>query len=236
MKLGIPVRSRHSEPLARRGVVLALVGVLLIVTGVAARARAGALPGRAVVAAAVQEHGGERLAAANAEEVSRQSVHGEPLWVVLARLVNFAILVGVLVYFLRAPIAQYLARRSTEIRSDLVKAADTRAAAAAQLAAIEKRLKALPGEIEALKRRGAEEIAAEEARIREAAAADRAHLLEQARREIDLQLRAAERELIRRAADLTIGLASDRIKRTISEEDRLRLVEQYLARLPRQAQ
>jgi F-type H+-transporting ATPase subunit b len=229
------VRSRHRRPFARRGALLALVAVLLIVTAAAASARAGAVPGRSVVAPAVQEHGGEPLAPANAEEVSRPSVHGEPFWVVLARLVNFAILVGVLVYFLRAPIAQYLARRSTEIRSDLVKAADARAAAAVQLAAIEEKMKALPVEIEALRRRGAEEIAAEEARIREAAAADRARLLEQARREITLQLRAAERELIRCAADLTIGLASDRIKRTISEEDRLRLVERYLAHLPKQA-
>jgi len=182
-----------------------------------------------------QEHGAEPLAPENASEVSQQSVHGEPLWVVLARLLNFAILVGVLVYFLRAPIARYLARRSTEVRSDLVKAAETRAAAAAQLAAIEQKMQALPAEIEALRRRGAEEIAAEEARIREVAAAERARLLEQARREIDLQLRAAERDLIRRAAELTVGLASDRIRKTMTDEDRVRLVEQYLARLPKQA-
>ncbi len=181
-------------------------------------------------AVAGQERGAEPLTPENAPEVSRQSV-----WLLLARLVNFAIVVGVLVYFLRAPLAQYLARRSTEIRSDLVKAAETRAAAAAQLAAIEQKMKALPGEIEALRRRGAEEIAAEEARIREAAAAERSRLLEQARREIDLHLRAAERDLIRRAAELTIGLASDRITRTISDEDRVRLVEQYLAHLPKQA-
>jgi F0F1-type ATP synthase membrane subunit b/b' len=54
-------------------------------------------------------------------------------------------------------------------------------------------------------------------------------LLDQARREIDLQVRAAERDLTRRAAELTVGLASDRIKRAITDEDQQRLVDRYLA-------
>ena len=238
MRQGILVRSRDSEAVVGRGAFLALVAAVLVATSVGASARSAAVSGLArpgVTTSAGQDHGAEPLAPGNAEEVSRQSVHGEPLWIALARLVNFAILVGVLVYYLRAPIARYLARRSTEIRSDLVRAADTRAAAAAQLAAIERKMQALPDEIDALRRRGTEEIAAEEARIRAAAATERARLLAQAHREIDLQLRAAERDLIRRTADLTIGLASDRIKRTISDEDRVRLVEQYLAHLPKQA-
>jgi F-type H+-transporting ATPase subunit b len=187
----------------------------------------------AVVAAPAQEQGGGPPQPENASEGSRQEAHGEPLWKVLARLLNFAILVGVLLYFLRAPVARYLARRSSEIRGDLVRAAEMREAASAQIASIERRMKALPGDIEALKTRGAQEIAAEEAHIREAAAAERARLLEQSRREIDLQLRAAERELVKRAADLTIGLASDRIKRTITDEDRSRLVDRYLAQMER---
>lgn len=235
------MRACRNGPIAQTAsrTIAVLIAVMLVagIVGLAAGSPRGsaAAIGAPAMASNGQEHGAEPLAPENASEVSQQSVHGEPLWVVLARLLNFAILVGVLVYFLRAPIARYLARRSTEVRSDLVKAAETRAAAAAQLAAIEQKMQALPAEIEALRRRGAEEIAAEEARIREVAAAERARLLEQARREIDLQLRAAERDLIRRAAELTVGLASDRIRKTMTDEDRVRLVEQYLARLPKQA-
>src|SRR5690606_34688529 len=66
-----------------------------------------------------------------------------------ARLLNFGILVGALVYFLRSPIANYLASRSTQIRQDLVTASEMRAAATAQLAEIEKKMQALPAELEA---------------------------------------------------------------------------------------
>ncbi len=207
---------------------------LLLLLGTGRPIAAAAAPEARVAAASErveQQHALGTVAPEEAQEVSRQSVHGEPAWVAIARFVNFAILVGVLVYYLRAPIAAYLARRSTEIRSDLTKAAETREAASAELAAIEQKMKALPAEIEALKARGAEEIAAEEARLRQATEQERERLLEQARREIDLHLRAAERELVKQAAELTVGLASDRIKRTITDEDQRRLVDRYLAGL-----
>src|SRR5688500_12088474 len=57
-----------------------------------------------------------------------------------ARLLHSTILVGVLVYFLRTPIAEYLRTRSGQIRQDLVTAADTRRTATAQLEEIKRRL------------------------------------------------------------------------------------------------
>src|ERR671913_604124 len=123
-----------------------------------------------------------------------------------AKLLNFAVLVGALVYFLKSPIAAHLASRSAQIRQDLVTAAEMRAAATAQLAEIEKRMKALPAELEALKRQGAEDVKAEQARITQTAAAERTRLLEQTRREIDTRLRIAKRELTEQAAALAVGV------------------------------
>jgi F-type H+-transporting ATPase subunit b len=149
------------------------------------------------------------------------------VWPLIARLVNFAILAGTLVYFLRKPFASYLQNRGEQIRRDLTEAEDLRRTAEAQLAALDEKLKALPGEIEALRRHGAEEIAAEEARIRAAAEAERERLLEQARREIDVRVRIATQELRREAADLAVGVASERIKRNLTPETHLRLVDRY---------
>ncbi|MDO8795504.1 MAG: hypothetical protein Q7J25_12890, partial [Vicinamibacterales bacterium] len=84
-------------------------------------------------------------------------------------LANFAIFVGVLYYFFNQPFKDYLASRSSTIRKDLVEAAELKAAATAQLAAIEQKLQALPGELDALRQRGAAEIAAEGERIAAAA-------------------------------------------------------------------
>lgn len=157
--------------------------------------------------------------------------HGGGVVDTVARLLNFAILAGTLFYLLRSPIAAYLADRSRQIRSDLVNAAEMKRAAAAQIEEIDRRMQALPGELEALRAKGAEEIVAEEARIRAAAAAERDRLLEQARRDIDLQVKIAERELVSHAADLAVGVASERIRNSMTDDDQRRLVDRYVQQL-----
>jgi F-type H+-transporting ATPase subunit b len=157
--------------------------------------------------------------------------HQDSLINVIARLVNFGILAGSLVYLLRSPLAAYLANRDAQIRSDLVNAAELKQAAAAQIDEIDRKMKALPGELEALRRQGLEEIAAEEARIQAAAAAERDRLLEQARREIALQVKVAERELVSHAAELAVGVATERIKKNITGEDQQRLLDRYVQQL-----
>lgn len=152
----------------------------------------------------------------------------------IAKMVNFAILVGVLVYFLRTPIAGYLTGRIAKVREDLVSAQQTRETAARQLADIDAKLKALPLELDALKQRGAEDITAERARIEEAAEADRQRLLEQTRREIDMRLRVARRELLELTADRAIGVARERLARAMTPDDQARLVDRYAAQLTSQ--
>ena len=132
---------------------------------------------------------------------------------------NFIIFLGVLYYFFNKPFSEYLAGRSATIRKDLVEAAELRTNATAQLAAIEQKLQALPGEVDALRARGAEEIKAEEQRIAAAAAADRERLLEQTRREIELQVRLAKKEILEHAADLSVQLATERIKKEVTPAD-----------------
>ena len=156
---------------------------------------------------------------------------GHPVLDMFARLVNFGILAGSLWWLLKSPIRGYLDDRGKQIRSDLVTAAETKQAAATQIEEIDRRMKALPAEIDALRVQGAQEIAAEEERIRVAAAAERDRLLEQARRDIDMQVRIAERDLVAHAADLAVGVAADRIKKTITDEDQKRLVDRYVGQL-----
>jgi F-type H+-transporting ATPase subunit b len=157
--------------------------------------------------------------------------HDESVWSVLARIANFVILFGGIGYLARGPVGGYLSSRKDQIRIDLVTAQRTRAEAAAQLEAIGARMQQLPGELEALRRRGTEEIAAEEARIRDMAEADRRRLLDLTRREIDMQLRAARRELTEHAADLAIGIARVQFARQATAEDQVRLIDRYLAQV-----
>ena len=171
---------------------------------------------------------GQAGTGAAAEHAAEGEAGHESPWALPARIFNFALLAGGLFYLLRSPLAGYLAQRGIEVRSELASAASLRKEAAAQMAAVETRMQALPGEIEALKRKGAEEIAAEEARITALAEAERQRLLEQARREIGMQLRVAERDLKQRAGELAVAVATARVKRTITAADHERLVSQYV--------
>ncbi len=141
---------------------------------------------------------------------------------------NFIIFLGVIYYYGNKPFSEYLATRSAAIRKDLVEAAELKSAATAQLAQIEQKLQALPGEISSLRTRGAEEITSEEQRIAAAAAADRERMLDQTRREIDLQVRLAKKEILEHAADLSVQLATERIKKEVTPADQDRLVDRYL--------
>jgi F-type H+-transporting ATPase subunit b len=161
--------------------------------------------------------------------------HGMTLWQTVAKLANFAVLAGVLVYFLKSPIAAFLETRGTEIRQDLVTAAELRATATAQLADIERKLQTLPAELAALKAQGEQDLRAEQARLAESAALERDRLLVHARREIEMQLRLARRELTEHAAQLAIEIAGERIRHSITPDDQLRLVDRYTAQL-REAQ
>jgi F-type H+-transporting ATPase subunit b len=160
-----------------------------------------------------------------------EHAEGNPVIAMIARLLNFAILVGALAYLLRSPIAGYLASRSTQIRQELVTAADMRTAASAQLAEIENKMRALPAELELLRGQGAADVKAEQARIAQAAAHERERLLEQTRREIEMRLRIARRELTEHAAQLAVQVAEQRIRRTITPDDQIRLVDRYTSQL-----
>lgn len=141
---------------------------------------------------------------------------------------NFLVLCGALYYFMRTPFVDYLSGRSSQIRKDLIDAAELNRAATAQLADVDRKMQALPAELEALKTRGAQEIAAEEERIASAAATDRARLLMQTRREIDVRLQTAQRELSDHAADLALTLAKQRLVREMTPADHTRLVDRYV--------
>jgi len=191
--------------------------------------------------AAASEHapaGEEHAAAAGQEHAAGaaehgEGEHGESVWSLVFRVLNFVILAGGLWYLLRKPAAHYLEARADQIKGGLTNAAAMKSQAAAQIQDIEARMKTLPGEIDRLKARGSGEVAAEQARIKEAAELERRRLMEQARRDIELQLQAARRDLTKHAASLAVDLAEKKIERAITPADQQRLVDKYVAGMER---
>jgi F-type H+-transporting ATPase subunit b len=212
----------------RRAILPTLTVLLLCVLAFGVRTIAAHQP-----PAAAPQHDAAVPAGAQPAHAPEADAHGSEHAVrdTVARLLNFAILVGVLFYFLKAPIAGFLSGRSAQIRQDLVTAAEMRRTATAQLEEIRQKLAALPAELSALKTRGEEDVRAEQARIAQTAAAERERLVDQTRREIDTRLRMARRELTEYAAQLAVSVAEDRIARTITPDDQLRLVDRYTTQL-----
>jgi F-type H+-transporting ATPase subunit b len=182
---------------------------------------------RDLAVAAYSSEGGQEHAAEGGHDQSIGGMIVGMAWPVA----NFIVFIGLLYYFFNKPFTEYLAGRSATIRKDLVEAAALKSTANAQLAAIEQKLQALPGELNTLRTRGAEDIKAEEQRIAAAAAADRERLLEQTRREIELQVRLAKKEILEHAANLSVQLATERIKKEVTPADQDRLVDRYLSQV-----
>jgi F-type H+-transporting ATPase subunit b len=147
----------------------------------------------------------------------------------LWKMANFALLVGVLVYFLRSPIVGYLAGRGHTIRRGLVEARTLRDSGERQLSEVRAKLERLPADLDALRARGAAELEAERVRMKDATARERELLLDRTRKEIDLQFRLARRALKTHTADLAMRLARTRIEQAITSEDQTRLIERYSA-------
>jgi F-type H+-transporting ATPase subunit b len=225
-KSGLQVPSNAGLNPWRQGNVLVVLALLVLGPGLTAQEHAAqpTTPPAAHAAPAA----GHAPAAEDTSHAPAGEAHDESIWPQVGKIVNFAILIGTVIYFARKPLADYLANRRAQVRSDLVTAEELKKSAAAQIAEMDAKLQALPAELEALKARGQQEIAAEETRIRELAETERARLLEAASREIEQRTRVARRELVEHAASLAVGVAQTKIKAQITDADQARLVDRYL--------
>jgi hypothetical protein len=167
------MRARFAGLTSRLHITLCVAALALVIAASARAQEHAPTPAAAPAAAhAAQDPHAARAgdqAAATGEHGATSATHEESIWPQIGKIVNFAILLGTIVYFARKPLADYLASRRSQVRADLVAAEEMKKTATAQIAEMEAKLKALPAELDALKARGQQEIAAEERRIRDLA-------------------------------------------------------------------
>ena len=168
------------------------------------------------------------FAAAAAESAGQAGV---PWWEIFKQAVNFGILVGVLAYFLKKPLAAYLKERTELIRRSIDEAARARTEAAAKLAAISDRMAGLAGEIAERSRKMDAEAEEEARRIREAAQAEIERLKAQVQFAADQEVKKARAELRRESAELSAQAAREIVTKTITPEDQERIVRENIDRI-----
>lgn len=149
----------------------------------------------------------------------------------IAKLVNLLLFIGVAVYLLRRPITEAFRARQGTIRDELMRAEEEKAAALAQLEEVEGRLARLDAEVESVRAQAQKEAAEERVRIERATEEEMRKIREQARREIESTAKAARAELRMFAAEQSVQMAEEMIRREIRPEDDAHLASEYVAEL-----
>ncbi len=172
-------------------------------------------------------------AIAIAEEAAHGGHHEEITFMGdwLPRLINFAIIATVVVYFTRKPIRDFFAARSADIAKAMQDSKETRERAVAALVEMERKIKDLEAET-------ARMIADAQARGEK----DRQALVEEGKKiaqevqqqvkmGIDIEVQKARTALAVEASLLSLDLAEGRIKEKISGQDHERIVKEYITKV-----
>ena len=150
---------------------------------------------------------------------------------VIAKIFNLLLFAVVMYFVLRRPLAEAFSARREGIRRDLMRAEEERREAVAKLEEVEGRLARLDSEVEAIREQAQREAAEERARIERAAEEEARKIREQARREIESASKAARAELRAYAAEQSVRMAEEMIRREIRPEDDAHLVKEYVGEL-----
>ena len=147
------------------------------------------------------------------------------------KFVNLFLFVGALFLLLRRPLGASLVARRDAIRQELMRAQEERKAAQAKLEEVEARLARLDAEVETVRAQAQRDAAAERESIARATAEETRRLREQAQREIESAGKAARQDLRRYAAEQSVHMAEELIRRDIRTEDDTRLMNDYIGEL-----
>lgn len=144
---------------------------------------------------------------------------------------NFLLLVVALYFLARKPVRTWFADRRDRIRAELEEAAKLRRDAEERYAKWQRRLVDLERELDEI-RSGAKERAENE---REKLLADARASAERIRRDaqsaVDREVRRAKDELRDEASRLAVELAADLLRENVTEQDRDRLLEEFIGRI-----
>lgn len=159
---------------------------------------------------------------------------GFELW----KFINLAIFAGALVYILtrKVRLGEAFRTRRENIKRELARAQQERDAAIAKLKEVEERLVLLDSEVSAIQEQSKREAAEERARIEKSTEVEITKLSQQGQREIESAGKAAKHELRRYAAQTSVQLAEDIIRREMKPEDDARLIQRNVQELGGAAQ
>ncbi len=155
---------------------------------------------------------------------------GLELW----KFVNLLLFILAAIYLHRRfgrPVREGLRSRSEAIKTELKRAKEERDQALAMLSEVEARFENLAAELSKVKARTAAELDAERERIQSTTEDEVARMRDQAKREIESAGKTARHELRRFAAQESIRMAEDILKKEIGPDEHARLTNRSIEEL-----
>ncbi len=150
---------------------------------------------------------------------------------VISLLFNFSAFVILLFLILRKPIAAAIAKRSDEIRDSLASADRAREEAESKIAEYGKKIDELAATREDVLNTTRKEAEYERERIIDAARKQALRILSDADRVIEIEIEKAKSRLSVEAAELITAEAEKMLSSSVTKEDEIRLVDDYIGKL-----
>jgi F-type H+-transporting ATPase subunit b len=158
--------------------------------------------------------------------------HAAPWWKdYIWKIINFLLLFVILYKFAKKPMQNFFQKRTELIEKTLNEAKEAKAASLKALQEVETRLKAKDAEIQAIlaasKKSGEQErdsIITESDRLK-------AKILEQAKTNIEYELKHAKEAIKAEAVELAMELAEKKLKEKLTKEEQEKLLEDSLMKI-----
>ncbi len=147
------------------------------------------------------------------------------------RFLNFAILVVILVVFMGKPMKEYFKKRTELIEKSIKDASEAKSAAEKALKDIEDKLKLKDDEIKKIMESARKSGEADRDALVEDGMIMSERIKEQAKLNIEMELKQAKEELKADAAKLAIDLAEKKIKDRLSHDDQMKILEESLKKI-----
>ncbi len=152
-------------------------------------------------------------------------------WLLTWKVINTIALIALLVYFVKKPLVAFFSERKEQIVKDLAEALEQREAALRLLADYKEKIAGMEQELERMRVELKKSAEGDSEKIMANAERMSSAMVESARVTAEQEVRKAREALKNEAVDLAVQMAETMIREKISENDRKRIVEDYLVKV-----
>ncbi len=162
------------------------------------------------------------------EPATPASIFKAYLWPVI----NFLILVAIMIFVIRKlDVKGFFKKRTELIEQSIRESREAKELAQKALAAVEERLKVKDSEIEHIIASAGQSGEKEKTRLIEEGERLKARILEQAKTNIDYEVKKAKEAIKEEAVELAMELAEKKLKEKLSKDEQLKLLEESLVKI-----